>query len=769
MPTLVVLWSRNGEAVSNLQASVTRRLSDYSKIGALKWAGPFSSGEGLSGEELVRTCESLLAWDLWRCLVERGYQPGLPGPGSPASIQVVFVVDSIGGEADGLPMGILGEVQKSMKGRADLRSVLVWLGRKPEPSPEDLNLYWPRFRMEPVAAGGITTVPQRVWEVTEHLLVALMGSDLVRKVNIQKEEAEWLVMGASALLPHPRVEEWLREAVLGEILGSLIAPLPEAESERIEKAMAEYARSIREEMLETAQQALRESRWEIRVQGLAVGECVLQNPAMRRALFGPYQGGIATEKFTLRDWKRWPSRILTLISALTEPFLPDQRFGEALYDHYRELTEKLEQWLDAGKWRGLVPLTLEKYHEISLRLGAFLDRGLLARTPERGPSWWFTEPPWPTGLSAALMALLALEKYLCEEGDIKDARGLAQEWVSPEPLLDEPYLRAAGDTDAMMVRGSLQRYAHFARTLASPWGVLLCLLPAWPLATFLVQVIARWEPAQAILVTGLALLVIGVAELVYWWLLKARKLLKAVQQEAYGYLTGRILRLAARVIRDYRYWMLGQLREAEVALTDLYGTLLQRYEEARKSLQALESLRPQVEGNTYILVDTGEIRDWKNRALDDVRKYPAWLEGIAEEERGVFDSAVTALLVQKFWPLPERPTSAIEVVKELERGVTKMVRENAPTAAVWKAGVLAERMKSLKDGRRWEWLWQHAHPLGNVESPGGEFVFILSSGELFEGSTGRGSKYWRSDWQEVPFQGQEEICFRVLVEQRRGE
>lgn len=770
-PTLVVLWSRDGGVARDLRTKVTRRLRAYSEIGALQWVGPFSPEQEITGKDLARACEPLLSWDLWQRLVEKGYRLGLPAPGSPARVQVILVVDRMADESGGPPPGLVKEMRKLLRGQADLSPVLIWLGGKPEPPPEDLNLYWPRIRMEPVAAGGIAVAPSLVWEATEHLLVALMSSAFVPVVNrmVQKEKAEWLVTGASALLLHPDVEEWLYESVLREILAPLIAPLSERERDRIEEAMGQVAQKVRKALREETIAALREAGWEIQTDGPVVRQCVLQNGALQETLLGPYRGGINPYKLKLREWRDWPRYFLTLISALAEPFLPKEALGETLGQHYQELSEQIEQWLSTGKWRGLAPRTLEEYRDLSIQLGSLLDRGLTSHLSP-GTTWWFAEKPLPNGLPAILMALLSLEKHLCEEGDFKDeregARGHRQDWVRPEPLNTEGYLQVAGETDAAIVRWNLLRYAHFARTLASPWGVLLYLLPAWPLAAFLVQSVAQWEPVQAALVTGLVLLGIGLAELAYWWLLKARRLLKAVQREAHFYLGSRILRLAAGALRDYRHWMLAQLREAEWALADLYGVCLRRYAETERALRALEELHSYVKGSTYILVDMETVQKWKERVRESVL-HPEWLG--KSTEKGTFDSAVTGLIVREVWPLSEQPMPGERVLAELEKVCSEAIGSQRPLPDLWSASVAAEKMEGLKEGRRWKWLWDHAHPLGRVESPAAELTFILAPEEFLIGTTGKGSPYWRSDWEVVPtVQKQEEICLRGFVEPKGG-
>jgi hypothetical protein len=790
LPTLFVLWSRDERAMSGLQENVQRRLAPLIEIGALKWLGPFSSPDPVTGEALARSCETLLSLDLWQRLVERGYQPDLPRPGSPIPLQVIFIVDQITGEFDETILDKVKDAQVFLAKRANLTPILVWLGNKPQPAPSSLYIYWPRIRMEPVAVSGFVVNAQQVLAAAEHLLVALLGSNFIQilgSIFNKKDDIEWIVLGASALIVHPHMEEWVRETVLREILAPLVDPLPEAKADRIIETMRQQARKVRESFLEEALAAVKASGWEVEIENFGVRKCVLRKPELLKVLFGPYQGGVVAERANFREVRSRFREFWALLSALFKPFLPDQNtLSEELYRHYKELTEKLEQRLEE-RWRGLAARALEEYQDLAVSLGAFLDRGLMKPIPwKKRPAWWFTEPPLPTGLPAAIVALLALQKHLCEGDDLEDARRSVRERVRPAPLNDEAYLKAAGDADARIVREHLLRYAHFARTLASPWGVLLYLLPAWPLAAFLVQAFVDWEPAWAFLATGLALLLIGVVELAYWWLLKARQLLKAVQRDAHRALAHRAISLIARAVQDYRYWMLSRLREVESALADLYTAFLQRYVATEEPSRAWSEARSrEINGCTYLLVykkkaeKKEEVLWWKEEAVEGLRQYPAWKEEAGailrrylawEGKSDPFESAPTAWIVAKVWPMPEQPLPSQAMLKELEATCAQIMKEYAQPD-IWKAGVVAEmEVDSLKGGKRWNWLWQRAYPLGIVEAPGAEFTVMIAPEEFLLGSTGKGSPDWRSDWRiATPLLAQEEICIRGVAERKRGE
>jgi len=199
----------------------------------------------------------------------------------------------------------------------------------------------------------------------------------------------------------------------------------------------------------------------------------------------------------------------------------------------------------------------------------------------------------------------------------------------------------------------------------------------------------------------------------------------------------------------------------------LYAVFLQRYAATKEASRALREARSkEVNGCTYLLVHKGEIQRWKVEAVEALQRYPDW-----KGESDPFESAITARIVARVWPLPEQPLPSQTMLEELESASVRVVRECAPHPHQYKAGVVAEmEVDPLKGGRRWNWLWQRAYPLGIVESPGAEFTIVMAPEEALSGPTGKESPYWQRDWRTaLTLQGQEEMCIRGIVERKRGE
>lgn len=762
--------------MNNLQRRVERRLDPYAAIGALRW---LPVRDQPSSEEIYRACEPLLSLDLWQRLVNAGYRTHLPDAQTPACIQVIVLWDTAdagrGFSLQDLSLS-LQEARSRLAGKGEITVTLIVLGDASQVPAADLSLFWPRIRMGPTALGGMRVDRSRVLEACQHVLVALICSDVMKIIDEivegKQNEVGWLVLGASALIVDPlEAQRWLQEAVIREVLAPILSKPSDPEIQQIEKQAKEEAWKVRRSLAKEAVDSLKEVGWEIKLEeeGFpAVTKCTLVQPQLLEAAFGPYQQRIlpAQGNFAhrIRDW----------LVTLTEPFLPAQDLSEKLQTHYLSVNQTLKQRLSLGGWKGLAAQALREYRRLEERLAGLLDPGL-ALSGGRHPKL--------TGLMGVILALCSLIKHLGEEGDLEDARTPRREKVQPAPLDSEKYLRAAAEMDAHMIWGKLLGYSHFARTLASPWGVLLNLLPAWFLGAFLLSASLNWGTGKSLLVFGLALVILGVAEVAYWWLIRARGVLERVVKEAHSDLARRTLALTARTLQDYRHWLITRLQDVEQSLWDLYTLFWKRYRETDITQEALEKACSYPRGGTYFLVDKEQLYEWTQRAVREVHRFPEWYEraGTAlrewqervEKESGErygdrgapeFQSAVTALIAARCWPLAEQPEPPWRVLKELETRCIEEAHKQINPRLLY-ASVVAEKIEDLKGGKRWRWLWHQAQPLGHGTTRLADFTIIIAPEEMLSGPTGRDGLEWRSEWRIAksgnPF---EEMCIRGFVE-----
>jgi len=789
-PTLIVLHSTDVQGMADLRRDVEQRLRPYVEIGALQWLEWFDPEEEVSSEKITQACEPLLRLDLWQRLVKAGYRPQLPDARSPAQVQIFVVWDAMTQASQDPVRGLkqfAESTKQQLKGKAELSLALVLLGGEPGVEVGALDAYWPRVRLSTTALGGTRVERGRVHQTCQHILVALVSSELTRTIESvmdkSRESAGWIALGASALLVDlPLMRQGLRQAILKEVLKPLVAsPLTDLERQGVEEMIEGRATAFREAMLGEATIGLKESGWRLDREGLAIKQCCLANPDLLDAAFGEYRGGVpmcvpsSSEEGRrsligrVRGWSFRDARML--LSVLAEPFLPARNLSEELAEHYSQLRAPIEFRPSLEKAQGIAPTVRREYEDLRKLFASFLDRGLV---PSEGiPSLRGVSTPMPAGLQAAIQAVASMLKYLANDRDVQVARDARVEWVRPAPLDSDRYWEAAAEADADLVEGNLRRYSRFARTLASPLGVALRLIPAWPLLTGLLSLLPDWDVGRSAIVAGAALVVIGIAELVYWWLIRAWRLLNRIQGEAHRCLADRVLTLTTRAIRDCRLLVMIRLRKAFFVLKDLHTLLLERYRTLEEAQRFLTGIRSVEEGSVYRLVDWKPVLEWARMAAEDINR-SGWSHELHELQEQLrkrdlgYDSAITALIAKEVWPLAVRPAPIQAIVRRFEEESDNQAERIfkpdrlEPTPIVKN---IVQELESLKEGRQWEWLWQHAQPLGEAGPSHSTLTVILAPERALKGDTGWTSPYWRSEWLEARTrQTHEVVCIRGMIE-----
>ena len=785
LPTLIVYREENSRQIEALKQKVTSRLRPYLEVGAVQWlAWPGPCDDGSSETSIVEACASFLTLDLWQRLVDKGYQSNLPDLDFTARVQVILIWDALtcepsdADDATAALSEVLKAKEKLVGQMIEILPILIWLGEC-EGVSEVYRSYWPRIQLDTKALGGTTVKPQRVYQVCEHLLVALVSTELTRALDHilqgKKDKVEWFVLGASALITDPqRMQHWLEAAVLKRVLEHHIATsLTDVQKHQIEKAVETRAMIFRRAALAEAADALRESRWQVDLdeENLTIQRCILNSTELREATFGSYQpsslrGGMHRARFLQAPFS-FLQDLHLLLTAVSRPFVPGRNLVDILAGHYAELSNFLEGWFSGNKKRGLAPRVDEERGNLKDFLAAFLDRGPLP--VDKLPVFQVSDGSLPRGLAAARFAVMRMRYYLVQEGDFNyHTLDLDEAEVTENPVQEvrstflepgfEAHQRIAAEIAATEIQGYVRRYHHFVRTLASLPGVLLQLLPAWPLATYLLSLLPEWGIGRSLVVSGISLLLIGVIELIYWWLIRARRGLDKNQEKAYHALVSKsLLPLVAYTMQDYRLWVVHHLRETEALLQDLYAVFEEEYWQAERVYSTLDGSH--INDNSYYLQ-----RDqvWLEEKVQSI------VEDVNTRERGKYEDYVTAVIGKEFWPWTERPRPARVVLEGIVKAyvdeIVKLGREEL------KPGVIAEDEDLLKNGKRWQWLWQRAQPLGSgrLSEP---FTIILAPAEYVMGASGQENKdYWKQD-SMVAYTRQmyEEICVRGAVRWRGGE
>ncbi|MBM3143090.1 MAG: hypothetical protein FJ005_08670 [Chloroflexi bacterium] len=719
-PTLVILCGFvSSEEAQLLQDSVLERLVHIPSR-AIRW-GQINSIQEITENNINQLVEPLLELTLWQELASSGYVQGLPAGTQRVPLQVIVVCDLQDGGAtvvSSLVQDLEKVIGSALSGRVDLSLPLVLLG-----SGLDLGqtLYWPRVHLQTVAYGGVVADRARVLEACQTLLVAFIASELMRAmanvVGGNRDSVAWIEMGAAALVVdlarmrtklHLLVSRELTHRVLGTQLAF-------ADREAITHLMQEKVAGFQEATLAHALNIAARHLWNGKTSGRHIQHFTLSPSA--------------------ELWKKI--------------YPPTTDLASSLSNHYITLRDSLI--------KDLAQPESEQYSRL-LDVFAFLLDRLIFSSNDR-PLPVSLQEPYPSGLYAALHAVEGAIDELKNSPDMYfDGKALL-----PHPIGNDYFLTAVAESDAIAAHANFRRYVRLSRAMLSPLGLLLKVLPAWPLLTgALLLITTRWNELQSALVAGLSLMVIGVSELALRQF-RVRGWFRRLRDPVIRRLAGSVLCLMAKPLRDFRLLIVRRLMDSLYTFKRLLSMLQNVDLDVQKRLDALDTWhktsRQQI-GSVYRLVDFEICHEWASQAIKRV-----------DASQTKYANFVTAFVAEHIFPLFRNPSSPRHVMRRLTE-ITDQLVASVFRNAVLEVYVLSEREEPLKGGKSWQWLYQRAHPLGqSSESTQKSFtIMALASDAALVGAAGQHSEYWGTDWLVARSrQAHEIICLRGVFEQGEQE
>lgn len=705
-----------GDEAQAIRDGVCNRLL-YVPVEVVRWA-QMPSVDDIAEDRFDQVVAPLLELETWQQLTSAGYVRDLPGSERlPLQVIVIYYLRGDREKADvSHPLSKMATTAESvLSAKADFSLSLVVLGDGALDLAEEVqSQYWPRIRLQTAAAGGARVDHSRVVEACQSIVVALLTSELARVIDHvvgpDRQSAGWIWMGAAALIADlARMREFLRLLVFRDLIHPIIgSPLTPADCRFLTKAMQDKVESFQAAMLMQALAIASQYSW--------TGEAT----------------GRRVQRFGLSPDTELRAQLHT----------PGSDISKRLTAHYTTLRDALIEHLAAT--------ASEQYGRLIDIFSFLLDRSVPGGSSGGNPL--SLQESWPSGLHAALYAVESAAIALKDSPDMY----FGEKGVPAHAIGSDYFLTAVAESDAGTREAVFRRFGRFSRTISSPQGLLLKLIPAWPLLTGMLLTVTPWSEGRAALVAAIALVVIGAVEWILWWLLAKRRravLCRQLEERV----ANSVLGLIAKSLRDYRLRTVGQLKNCASTLKRLLSLLQQTDTDIQKRLGALnawyETLCRET-ASVYWLVDFERCQEWAESALRQ-----------ANEAQVDFSSVTAALIVQYVFPLLRQTGSYWHVVREIAA-----TAENLATGSfrsdVLEAYALTEYEDVLKDGRRWQWLYQRAHPLGEPVSVKSSFTVItLANDAALMGASGQSSEYWQDDWLVARSrQPHEIICLRGLVE-----
>jgi hypothetical protein len=808
-PTLVLLWGNN-ERLCGLGNSLDQRLASLIDTGIVRWKLMSDPNKDITDNQINNLIESLLKHDALERWLDGGLIEYIPDIDHPAKLRFIVVCDLLGYRSgDGIEAW-LNKLAKLIKKLVDKRveytMVLLIIG-DPNIDVEKVRNFWPRIYLGEKGWGGTKVDQVRLYQSSENVLVSIISSELIRfidyKISHNDLSVKWISLGAASLIVDLNS---LKKKLQNAIFIDLIEPLVKGSLTKPQFQLLDNTAKIIAERFQTdllnglrvdgeivlgAREISEAQGWQLDVDDREVKSCsLLSGTTLTDEVFrSSWWVNIKTKYIKsnesgLKRWLGWSKfQFQQLVEILHRPPLPIlEKLSSILTSNYIESDKILHTKL--AKRASLA------FYDLLDSLLFILDRDAFAGERKELP----LDPNihYPTGLQAVIYTLNVVIERLSKSTDLVHEG----KYVKPAPLGSEDYWSAASDEDVSTIEGSLLKYRRFMDRLTSPLGLSLKLFVAWPLLTGLIDTITKWNLGEVVLISGVILALLGLIELLIWHI-KGKRLLYKVRNEIYGCLKSRILSLVARALYDYRLVAISRLLTIKRLLRELYAKLSDEHRYWLQEWEKREELtKSSDEGAKYWLVDftralgndrveiTGYLSEkwpplvgevayvWKDIEHNELR-----LSWRSEARRGAnveaqrvnenYRKAETCIIAQSIFPLFRHPTSGIGVIKSLRNiGIKWMEKEFKPQ--LLEVYTLAEENNGLKDGRKWQWLFNRARPLGGSRKNdySQSFTVITAYDESsISGVTGKYSSFWHDDWLVVRSRQPGELgCIRGVIE-----
>ena len=811
VPTLIIPCGGDADRLANLRYGLDRRIGAYVADGLVRWTPVLNPSETVS-EGQLSDIDFFFKYDLWQRLVDKGYIQHLPDADHPLQLQVLVICDMIGGVSydtviawlEKLPSAV--ESKKSKIGeQAECSLALVILG-DPAISHDKLKSYWPRIYLSKTGWGGTRFNSEQIFQTCQNVIAGFVASELPRSIDYvagkSHNAVQWIALGASSVLVDlAAVRERYDVEVLEEFLEPLIQDsLTENQCRILDDGIDAQVHKLQSSLLIGknvagkdifgVKEICEQHGWDFKATGQVVERCSpLPTSDIARKGFGSqwwleeakspvFEGSFYRKLFT-----RIKYGVKLYVDLLLPVPLPSPEiFASLLAENYRAL--------DAALQAGLRHRAGLEYQHLLDIFAFLLNRDSYAG--ENRPLPLDPNLAWPTGLRAVDYAINRAIDRLTHSADIQ----YAGQDIHIASIGTDEYWKSAAAEDALVVEGALRRYKRLDKSLSSIWGVILKILVAFPLLYGLLDIFTSWPQWIVILLSALALAILGLVESVVWRL-QARQLLRQVREEVNTCLSKRVLSLVSKSLYDYRMIVISHLRPVIGSLRDFQALIVQEHQKIRsRSGEIASKATSREDGSLYRIVDfkralgtekvkvkddlaieweplKGEFahvwreveRDSLNLSWKSEARKSANVEARRVNEN--FKKVETALISKYILPLIENPASPLDVIRIFEETAARWgEREFKPR--FMETYVLAEEVEALKEGAKWRWLFQHAHPLGDSGKSKDRSLFtviLVPDDNSLVGSTGRGSSHWQSDWLVARSRQTHEIsCIRGVVE-----
>jgi len=772
IPTLVIVAGFMPEHDRQLiQSNVSRRLgfdlelSEQEKLGFViprdfvRWEFLRSVDE-IKKESIEAFIAPFNQQAFWESINSRVLLQQIPADPDQREIRIIILFEN----AERTSKDLLGALETELSKVGDpiaFSCVLIAIGASGL-DPSKLTFCWPRLGLVTQTGDSELVKRDRVVEVCENLILALVSSTLIQKIGEKagknQESAKWIWVGASAIVSDViEMDKYVHLSTRKQLIDPLLADTFSPGDQRWIDDWLQSNNQVNpgqivmfdDYLWKNALSIAESLGWNIKPKPLSTRFAKIRRLLENLSQWLGLNLVFSESKTQATCLPIWPGEDLR--NELAEPYRlaedsrsPRERVYNPVPDLGKIIAREYQRLRDVLSRDILDAIADENNGYFSfLRNVSALFRPHDARTAFSNPS----QDEKPSGFAAVTYATAAAAAFL-RKAIIVNLRE-----VVPNVVQGDYYLSAAiAEPTAEGVYAAFRRYLRDKNSILSPFGFVLKLIPAWPFLTALMIYFRHTSALETTILAEIVLFVFGVIlYIAYKSSVEAHRRKFLLEQEQNVALAA--LDTMVRVIQDYRMMVVSHLQTIVYTLLNLRSVLEAEQQNCIRETTLMEGrfsdydrvAATEEQSAIYNLANLPACQDWAGRACADS------------------EDAFRILLVKEvFQRFRQSFTHVFNCLAgESDRAVDRVLDQGQLNTL--EPHELIRQKPLLTDKGWWQWLDLHAKPVGGMRGADCEsFTIVTFKNEaLFSTQQGQVPNEWGK---AKSCQKYEVGCVRGLIE-----
>ncbi|EKD87613.1 MAG: hypothetical protein ACD_35C00312G0003 [uncultured bacterium] len=809
-PTLIIPCGKNNQ-FADLFEGLGGRLNRFVSDGFIKILPviDFSETDHFAG--LRTNLNELLSQSAWQKFLAKNYISELPDLNHFLQIKVIVVAAK---DSKGNPQlnhtnveEIYSEIKNRIGDRAQFSISLVLLG-KPESDPKAYQHYWPRIFLTTDGMGGVKFKQEDILQACQNILVELATSNVTEKlkeiVNMEYPANNWITAGCSTINANSfEAFEIFRSEVLYSFIKPLDKPsLTEVECKPLDVLIEDVVNKFQVSLFRNGgvgekiefgvTEIVNNLGWIMGTEGINIKSCSIKKTSELSSIILN-----KNKKFILNED--------AILLKSDGPFI--KKLGIWIKNSAIRLGRLFSQ-ISLSTNENIKPLLLANYKTVNSILSVELSRRVKSGIGEMltlfaflldrdGSSSMLGSIPFePQRITVSGLPVLthALSKTIDVLSNVVDVK-LSGKKINPIELSSDEFFDAASEEDSTRINNEVRKFERFNKNIVPWYFGLIKMVVSWPLLFWLFDSIFTIKTQVSMLISAGLLLSTSLVEFIIWRL-RCKNVLDEVGKEINLILTKRIVSIIATRLLNYRLLTIVHLKKLLITFGDIEKTIQEMLKDVDayrlehsivktdredETLYSL-SIAKRILGKETLLVKDEYALEWPSLEgeyasiwIDEENRttYLGWksearklanVEALRENDH--LHKVETQLVAKYLLPLLRTSTSTMNLNKVFMEKADYWANE-VYRPDLLNINLLVDENMSLGDGKKWNWLYQHAHPMGagdlKYKSLQSFTLVFVPNNDVLIGLTGKNNEYWKTDWKVINSRINELSCLRCIV------